>query len=146
MKIVTRGEDGGVNGWLLPIWNAQDEKLGGEALRPDQVYLTAVAPMSRKGPHLHMKRRGMFVLVSGNAYAWVRKSEGGYEGHILAVGEAVIVAPGDAAAFYNSNGAREALIINMPSPAWTPEEPDEHPVWDWEDPDWWQMLMKKEDE
>jgi hypothetical protein len=35
-------------------------------------------------------------------------------------------------------GSTEALIVNMPAPAWTPESPDEWPVEGWTDPEGWQ--------
>ena len=45
---------------------------------------------------------------------------------------AVVVHPGTAAALYNDTD-EEALVINMPSPAWSKEAPDEWPVEGWED-------------
>lgn len=61
-KIPTKGADGSENGYVVPIWNANEQP----SLRPDQVYLTVVAPHLSKGPHLHKKRRGRFCCIKGN--------------------------------------------------------------------------------
>jgi dTDP-4-dehydrorhamnose 3,5-epimerase-like enzyme len=104
-------------------------------LRPEQVYLTAAIPHSRKGPHLHMKRRGVFICIQGNVRI-VRKIDWGvtYEMHEEITGEdhdyaRVVVPPGIETAIYN-DGDEEALVLNMPAPAWSKEEPDEWPIKD----------------
>lgn len=130
--IETRGADGRVNGWLLPIWNA----LENPELRPEQVYLTAVAAWERKGPHLHMKRRGCFVCVSGNVRIVMQSTETDERREEI-TGEdwdyrRVIVPPGWAAAIYNVSDS-EALVLNLPSPAWSKGDPDEWPVENWRD-------------
>ena len=128
MKIPTFDSDGKPNGWLCPIWNANEHP----EFRPDQVYLTAIAPHSRKGPHLHKVRRGMFAcvrgkvgvrLLSGTTYLYVAMTPGS---------DPIIVLPGTPAALYNDTD-EEALVINMPSPAWSKDDPDEWPVENWED-------------
>lgn len=132
MKIPTKDTEGRPNGWLLPIWNANQRP----ELRPDQVYVTAIAPRSRKGPHLHMRRRGMFSAVSGSALIRILY-EGQYEQRILKPGESfAVISPEIPCALYNYGDA-EALVLNMPSPAWSAEEPDDHPVTDWKDPQDW---------
>ncbi len=56
------------------------------------------------------------------------------EGH----GHRLVEIPaGIAAAIYN-DGDEEALVLNMPSPAWSKEEPDEWPVEGWQDPEEWE--------
>ncbi len=44
----------------------------------------------------------------------------------------VLVPAGCAAAIYN-DGPEEALVLNLPSPAWSAAEPDEWPVENWVD-------------
>lgn len=129
MRIPTKDAQGKPNGYVVTIWNANEQP----ELRPDQVYLTAVAPHSQKGPHLHKVRRGMFCCVKGNVRV-VARTEGEYytyfsgEDHGFAV---LTIPPGIPACLYNDD-AKEALVLNMPSPAWSKDAPDEHPVTDWD--------------
>ncbi len=128
MKIPTKDTEGRPNGYILTCWNANENP----ELRPDQVYVTAIAPHSRKGPHLHMRRRGYFFGISGN----VRVVSGENQGMTLGTGVSLLIPPGVPCALYNY-GDTEALVLNMPSPAWSAEDPDEHPVTDWKDPEDW---------
>lgn len=133
MKIETKDSEGKPNGYLIPIWSALERP----ELRPEQVYLTAIAPRSRKGPHLHNVRRGVFSVLSGRVIVQVRLLNGTYSGYPLWPGQPIVmVAPGTPCALYNY-GDREALVLNMPSPAWSKEAPDDWPVEDWEDPKGW---------
>lgn len=136
-RIITRDSEGRENGWLIPLWNALERP----DLRPEQVYLTVIKPGMRKGPHLHKKRRGHFVLVCGKAVL-VSRGHGcklfgidPYTVHDLQKSYAVIK-PGTPCAIYNT-GSEDAYIINMPSPAWSKEDPDDWPVEGWKDPEWW---------
>lgn len=121
----------GPNGWLLPIWNAAED-----GWRPEQVYLTVVAPGAQKGPHLHRKRCGRFVCIAGNALivqrvmthvgiAYVSLWTGAT--HDFAMVE---IPPGVPAAIYNP-GALPAYVLNLPSPPWRPDDQDEWPVEGW---------------
>jgi mannose-6-phosphate isomerase-like protein (cupin superfamily) len=144
--VPTLDTEGRLNGWLMPIWNALDSPH----LRPDQVYVTAIAPHSRKGPHLHMRRRGYFTVLIGEVTI-VTVQRGtlssliGGEVDVPAEsqkiykasrGHKVLVLPGVPCALYNY-GDTEALVLNMPSPAWSAEDQDDHPVTDWKDPEDW---------
>jgi hypothetical protein len=184
MKIKTFKSDesgrptGVSNGYLVPIWSVLDAP----SLRPDQIYVTAVAPYSRKGPHLHLRRRGMFCCVSGDVVIATqsvkvevtepvvsavhhhptchcplcRDDKGvqypvtttvpGRSRHVatgpvtLSVSSAakdkyqrVVVEPGVACALFNPEG-KETIVLNMPSPSWSKEEPDEYVVEEWVDP------------
>ncbi len=135
MKIITKDANGKPNGAVTPLWSAIDAP----ELRPDQVYLTTVAPGTRKGAHLHRHRRGMFFVVYGSVRIRSRFDDAGYHytNAIIAPGDApVIVHPGVPCAIYNHTDL-EAAVLNMPSPAWSEDEPDEWPVEDWEDPAGW---------
>jgi len=137
MRIETKGENGKANGSLQLIWN---EDTSPEWLRPSQVYVTSILPRARKGPHLHMKRRGWFHCISGKVLIRVRSEFGRIMDYILSPDEALagcpgsglIVKPGEAAALYNI-GETEALVMNLPSPAFDPS--DEHTVLGWIDPE-----------
>jgi mannose-6-phosphate isomerase-like protein (cupin superfamily) len=133
LKIETRDTAGNINGWVLPLWSALEHP----ELRPDQVYVTAIAPHSRKGPHLHRRRRGLFACVSGRFSVWIQLSDGTYDGYSIEPGEPPTFVPaGIPCALYNY-GDTEALVVNMPSPAWSADDPDEWPVEDWQDPPGW---------
>jgi dTDP-4-dehydrorhamnose 3,5-epimerase len=127
-KIITRNKEGLSNGWLVPIFNVHDGVIQ-EAQYPRQVYLTVIAPREVKGPHLHLKRWGLFTCIRGNAKIVVR-TENGYEEYLT--GEdydfATIQVPAGTPAALQNIGDKEAYMLNMPSPAWHVDDQDEHPV------------------
>lgn len=161
MTIPTFDATGKPNGYVLTIWNANEQP----ELRPDQVYLTAIAPHSQKGPHLHWIRRGLFCCIKGNVRVVLRQPGTRYFDHapacrcsmctdtngkrhpVLVGGEAmpdykirysgeesgyglIEVPTGVPACIYN-DGDEEALVLNLPSPAWSIDAPDEHEVENW---------------
>ena len=124
-RIETRS-DSGPNGFLVPIWHVDSGP------KIEQVYLTVVAPGAVKGPHLHMRRRGLFTCIKGNIRLVTRSADCYQEhdigeDHNFATSE---VPAGIAAALYNV-GDVPAYVLNMPSPPWRENEPDEWPVEDW---------------
>ena len=132
-KIETKDEDGKPTGWLLPLWNALDNP----ELRPEQVYVTVVAPRSRKGPHLHKVRRGCFVCIKGNVRILMQRNDGiSTFYNVRKSGEEndyrmVIVPAGIPCAIYNDSATEDAYVLNMPSPAWSKDDPDDWPVANW---------------
>ena len=125
-KIITKNKNNKINGYLLPI-NNQNEEFFDQDKLPQQFYITAVAPNEIKGPHLHYIRTGCFLCIKGDV-RFVIKYKGKYEE--IYSGEnygynSVIVPTGISAAIQNICNY-EAMIVNMPSPAWTPEMDDEH--------------------
>jgi mannose-6-phosphate isomerase-like protein (cupin superfamily) len=126
MKIQTKDVNGQPNGWLMPLWNATERPDA----RPEQVYLTAVAVGCAKGPHLHLRREQRYYCIRGSVKIVARPFESVYEDVDLSEGDALVVFAGVPSQIINM-GTDEAWIINMPAPAWTPEDPDEHPVDNW---------------
>jgi len=127
MKVETRDVSGNPNGWVLSVWNCRESDY-----RPDQVYITVVNPHCSKGPHLHKKRTGFFSCIQGNAVIITRK-DGMYEEHRLGPYSAdrpLKVEPGTACQIVNREND-PAMLLNMPSPSWAADEPDEWPVEDW---------------
>lgn len=125
-RFVTKGEDGEANGYLVPLFNINDGFfVAGK--EPQQVYLTTVQPGKVKGPHLHFIRTGFFTCIKGNVRV-VLKIEGRYE--VFFSGEdhqyTSIEIPTGVPAAVQCLGDEEAMILNMPNPAWTPEMNDEH--------------------
>ena len=125
-KFETKGDDGEPNGYLVPIYNFHDGFFAA-GKEPQQVYLTTVMPGKVKGPHLHFIRTGFFTCIKGNVRV-VLKVEPGYE--VLYSGEdheyLSIEVPTGIAAAVQCLGDEEAMILNMPNPAWTPDMQDEH--------------------
>jgi len=143
-KIPTFDSDGNPNGWILPVWNELDKP----DLAPAQIYVTAIAPRTRKGPHLHMVREGRFHVISGNVRIVTKRAgkltapDGETVDADLTLihsrNEPVLVTAGVLCALYNY-GDTEALVINMPNAAWSKENPDDHPVTNWQDPADWKV-------
>ena len=125
-KLLTRSKHGETNGYLIPIYNEHESPIQ-TAQKPCQVYLTVVSPGAIKGPHLHMQRWGLFTCIKGNIKIIVQTPKG-YEDHFSGEDhkyKTVQVPAGWAAALHNL-GNTDAFVLNMPSPAWTPENQDDH--------------------
>jgi hypothetical protein len=125
-KIVTNDSDGSSNGYLVPLYNINDNFFE-KGKEPQQVYLTVIDSGKIKGPHLHYIRTGCFTCIKGNA-RFILKTEKGYE--VFYSGEdyeyqSVIVPTGTPAALQNI-GDVQAYVLNMPNPAWTPSMADEY--------------------
>ena len=125
-KILTKNLEGDTNGFLVPLYNINDGFFD-KGKEPEQVYLTVISPNKIKGPHLHYIRTGCFTCIKGNA-RFILKTQEGYQE--IYSGESydyktVIVPTGIAAALQNL-GKEDALILNMPNPAWKPDMSDEY--------------------
>lgn len=125
-KFVTKNAQEQPNGFLVPIYNVH-EGFFSPGKEPQQVYLTVIAGRQIKGPHLHFIRTGCFTCIKGNA-RFVLRTDDGYR--VFYSGEeyeyrSVIVPTGVPAALQNL-GDETAYVLNMPSPAWTPDMDDEH--------------------
>jgi dTDP-4-dehydrorhamnose 3,5-epimerase-like enzyme len=127
------------NGNLVPIWNKEDWTFGDKCF-PAQAYLTTVFPRMQKGPHLHLKRYGLFCCVKGNVHIVQRflskKPDSKYDYIGFFSGEVhkyrlIQVCPGNPCAIINFEFEETALVLNFPYPAWSPEDQDEHVVEDW---------------
>jgi dTDP-4-dehydrorhamnose 3,5-epimerase len=125
-KITTYNSSGEENGFLVPIFNENDNFLNNnDYLR--QVYLTVVKPNNIKGPHLHYKRNGLFTCIKGNIRI-VTKENNEYK--LFFSGEdynynSILIPKGIPAALQNISDI-DAMVINLPSPGWTKEMQDEH--------------------
>jgi dTDP-4-dehydrorhamnose 3,5-epimerase len=127
-KIVTRDAEGEENGFLVPIFNVHDGLVAATQY-PQQVYLTTVAPKSVKGPHLHLKRWGLFTCIKGNVRIILRTDQG-YEEFWSGEDHAfrTVQVPAGIPAALQNTGEEAAYVLNMPAPAWRPEDQDEHAV------------------
>lgn len=127
-KIPTKNSNDQPNGWLVPIFNVNDNVISSRQ-HPQQVYLTVVAPGQIKGPHLHLKRWGLFTCIKGNGRIIVRTDNGYEEFHSGEDHEyATIQVPAGVPAAIQNIGDTDAYFLNMPAPAWAADDQDEHPV------------------
>lgn len=125
-RFITKHSDGEPNGYLVPIYNIHDAFFEPER-RPQQVYLTVVAPGKAKGPHLHFIRTGFFTCIKGNVKIVV-KVDGRYEEYFSGEDHEYLSVeiPTGVPALVVNTGSTDAFVLNMPSPAWTPDMHDEH--------------------
>lgn len=133
-KFQTKDRNGNPNGHLVPVFNVHDAFVA-PAQHPQQAYVTVVTPGSAKGPHLHMKRWGLFTCIKGDVKIVV-KNGGKYEEHFS--GEhhdfATIQLPAGLPAALVNAGTEDAYVLNMPAPSWHVDDQDDHPVTDWDYP------------
>lgn len=125
-RFITKDSDGIENGYLIPIFNIHEDFHDADKV-PQQVYLTVTKPGKIKGPHLHYIRTGFFTCIKGNVRIIIKENN---EYKVFFSGEnhnylSVIVPIGIPAVIQNI-GDEDAFVLNMPSPAWTPEMNDEH--------------------
>lgn len=125
-KIITVDEHGISNGYLVPLYNIHD-RFFALTNEPKQVYLTVVAPRTMKGPHLHYVRTGFFTCIKGNIRIVV-KIGGQYHEYFSGQDyefQSIEIPTGVPAVIQNLSD-EEAFVLNMPSPAWTPDMKDEY--------------------
>jgi dTDP-4-dehydrorhamnose 3,5-epimerase len=127
-KISTRNVGGRENGFLVPIMNVHETFIDSEQW-PQQVYLTVACPGEVKGPHLHKKRWGLFTCVKGNIKI-VLRNDGAYQEYFSGedYGYSTVQVPAGIPAALVNIGGSDAYILNMPSPAWQPDDQDEWEV------------------
>jgi dTDP-4-dehydrorhamnose 3,5-epimerase-like enzyme len=133
-EIVITRSSGEANGYLMPIWN---KNLDAGFLEPHQCYVTTIFPGKVKGPHLHMRRQQFLTCIHGSCVLVVRLINGSYRKYALTSRPldsstliSWVIKPGLAHAMYNSV-SEVAKVLNLPRPAWTPADPDDHPVDSW---------------
>ena len=125
-KHITYDENKITNGFLISLYNIND-KFFSPGKEPQQVYLTTILPQSVKGPHLHYIRTGYFTCILGNVKI-VLKTESGYKEFYSGTdyNYLSVEVPAGIPAVIQNIGSIEAILINMPNPAWTPNMNDEY--------------------
>lgn len=130
-RIDTRNLKGKINGWVVSLWKDWENFL---RYSPKQVYVNCCRVGETKGPHLHKVRSGSFITLTGKLL-FVAKHKDRYleflvepkDGHGMKLVE---IPPGIPCCIYNV-GIVDALFLNMPCPAWHPDQPDDWPVENW---------------
>lgn len=122
------------NGYIIPLWKDWEEILSKE---PKQAYVNVCYPGQIKGPHLHMQRWQQYACISGKGRIVVKYGSGDYEEiNIDADKEpCVVVVPAGIASAVKNTGTVNFILVNMPNPAWHPDNQDDHPV-EFEDYEW----------
>lgn len=116
------------NGLLISLWKDWEKYF---KVEPKQVYLNTCAPKSVKGPHLHKNRWDHFVCIKGKIRFVVKWNQDYEEIEVDADNDPcfkiVEIPPAISCAIQNV-GKGEAWFLNMPSPAWHPDNQDDHPT------------------
>lgn len=122
-----------VNGFMIPIWRDWDEFV---KIKPTMVYVTAINPGERKGPHLHIIRDSYFVCVKGKAVFIVKEDSGKYTEIETSEDNPVLIEipKGHSSAHINPTN-EQSLILAIVDPSWKPDNKDEHNV-TYDDYDW----------
>jgi dTDP-4-dehydrorhamnose 3,5-epimerase len=128
-KGISRNHDGEVNGYVISLYKDWEKLFQAE---PKQVYLNVCFPGQSKGPHLHMRRWDCFATIRGSMRFVIKYGPRDYE-EIDAIaldgsGVKVIVVPPAIPCLMINIGADDAWVINMPNPAWHPDNPDNNPI------------------
>lgn len=139
-KIITFDKTGKSNGYIVPIYNINDNFFGlGRELQ--QISLTVLAPGCNKGPHLHYVRTFFFTCIKGNLHVVAKLSDKYVEYDIGEDHQFLSVEiPTGVPALIQNLGDEEAFILNMPSPAWTPDMKDEYTA-DFSDYGWYERQL-----
>lgn len=115
------------NGYIIPLWKDWENILYKE---PKQMYLNVCFPGEVKGPHLHKVRCQQYACIKGTGLIVVKYGPKDYEEIYVDADKnpsVVVIPPGIPSAIKNT-GKEEFVMINMPNPAWHPDNQDDHPV------------------
>jgi hypothetical protein len=133
MKILTKDANGKENGYLVTLWNCNEHDW-----RPDQVYVTVIDVGCVNGPDLHRKRCGRFKCIAGNVEIITRRAKhpetnGLYQRQRSGddYEYALIEVPPGVPSQIRNVDSVPAIVINMPTPAWRPDDQDEWKVEEW---------------
>lgn len=127
-KITTRDKQSkSPNGYIVSLWKDWETIL---PKQPKQVYLNVCEPGQVKGPHLHKQRWQQYACLFGKGRIVVKYGKGDYEEIDVDADLApvVVVIPAGTASAIQATGKKDFVLLNMPSPAWHPENQDDHPV------------------
>jgi dTDP-4-dehydrorhamnose 3,5-epimerase len=134
-KQESKNRRGEVNGYVVSLYKDWERLFRAE---PQQVYLNVCFPGEWKGPHLHMRRWDYFATIRGSTCYVVKYGAGDYEEIDVNAADAVLIVevPPAVPCLIVNTGDEDAWVINMPHPAWHPDDRDDHAV-SYEDyPDW----------
>ena len=116
------------NGLLVSLWKNWEKIF---QVEPAQVYFNICSAKAVKGPHLHKKRWDHFVCIRGKI-RFIVKWDKEYE-EIEADADKdpclkIVEIPPNVPCAIQNIGEGEAWFLNMPNPAWHPDDQDDHSV------------------
>lgn len=114
------------NGWLLEIASTKDR--WSKFLDNAQVYATSVASGTKKGFHLHHKKEIQVTCIKGNLAMAVWDGTKMYEFNIGENNPVTVRVPKEHATCYHNFGPDEAIVINLCSPPYDPNDPEQEDV------------------
>ena len=121
-------------GELIPIY--KDWEDWHEEYIPKMAYITTIAPGIEKGPILHHKRKGLMMAYSGHV---VVECKIGDEiiSYLLNDGKncrkILLIPAGIPNKICNLSSTSNAIILNLPSKAWHPDDEDTQKFSSWEE-------------
>jgi dTDP-4-dehydrorhamnose 3,5-epimerase len=125
----SKNQKGEINGYVVSLYKDWEKLFQAE---PRQVYLNCCLPGEQKGPHLHMKRWDYFTTIRGAARFVLKYGPGDYEEINVAVkdglGVKIVEVPPAIPCLIVNIGKSETWVVNLPNPAWHPDDQDNHPV------------------
>lgn len=133
MKLITQNKIKTPEGEMIPIFKDWEN----EGYEPKMVYLTTMTPGTTKGPILHKERKYFVSAISGTI-----DIEFLFEGKIKTVNlhdEAnptvynTLILEEHVPVRFISRGIEIGTIVNCPSKAWHPDNPDTFKYSSWEE-------------
>ena len=121
------------DGFLTPVYKDWEDWHAGYEVK--MAYHTSIGPGISKGPILHERRKGLMSCVSGevsvvclvNGILKTYKLVDGEKKYILLIPEGI---PN---MIINTSQDKEAVILNLPSKAWRPDDEDTVKFKSWEE-------------
>lgn len=142
-------------GIMMPIYHDYNAWFKGHI--PKMCYVTTLVPGSSKGVILHQRRTACMTAVTGNVELFyadndddvIRRVNLNIEENNEDTSFVTIVHPNTAISLANTSDKTTAIIINLPSPAWHPDDEDtmkfkgwqEYFAWRSSQPSDWAMEM-----
>ncbi|MEO6077610.1 MAG: WxcM-like domain-containing protein [Candidatus Andersenbacteria bacterium] len=115
-RVATYGADGKENGYLLELSKDGDKTTA---------YLTVAFPGSFKGYHLHLRRTGNFILVSGKLKIIMVQNRIKQEIFLDGASPQRITIPTMIYVGLQNVGTADAWMLNFPQPAYDPSDKGE---------------------
>ena len=121
------------DGELVPVYKNWEEWHNEYEVK--MAYYTSIRPGVSKGPILHNKRKGLMTCISGEAKV-VCLVDNSFESYnlvennkkfVLLIPEKVPIE------IINTSKKRDAVILNLPSRSWHPDDHDTVKFKDWDD-------------
>lgn len=123
-------------GTMIPIYHDWDD--WNEGYIPQMAYVTTMQPSTSKGPILHERRTAYLTAVSGTVELEYIENGVMNSMHLKdGIIKAVIIPPGVPIKLINHSLSETAIVINLPRPAWKPDDQDTIKFVDWNEYDVW---------